>query len=222
MFIRYTRQQYDPSMTSNTQRCLQLVDGDMTHNINFNIFEGKDSYQNHFILAGPSAGLEVWNNTFEGSGFGSLNIQGSMTATANIKNNCIFNTSSSNADFVDSGSGTTNFEYNATDDEGTADNNKDISPVGETEAVRWGEAVTDYINGDYTIKDADSVLKGGGTATGRPSSVDILGNTYVTDDIGAFAFVAAGGADEFFENRHPIDQGMKPITAAGLGGVLIQ
>lgn len=34
---------------------------------------------------------------------------------------------------------------------------------------------------------------------------------------------AAGGADDvFFENRHAIEQGMKPHTAAGLGGVLIE
>ena len=26
----------------------------------------------------------------------------------------------------------------------------------------------------------------------------------------------------FFENRHPIAFGMKPITAAGMGGVLIE
>ena len=39
------------------------------------------------------------------------------------------------------------------------------------------------------------------------------------------AFVAkdpAGAAgDVFFENRHPIEHGMKPQTAAGLGGVLV-
>ncbi len=31
---------------------------------------------------------------------------------------------------------------------------------------------------------------------------------------------AGGGGDVFFENRHPIEQGMKPQTAAGIGGVL--
>ncbi len=38
------------------------------------------------------------------------------------------------------------------------------------------------------------------------------------------AFVAkdpVGETEVFFENRHPIEQGMKPQTAAGLGGVLI-
>lgn len=32
----------------------------------------------------------------------------------------------------------------------------------------------------------------------------------------------AVGADVFFENRHAIELGMKPITAAGMGGVLIE
>lgn len=39
------------------------------------------------------------------------------------------------------------------------------------------------------------------------------------------SFLAKTAADEaadvFFENRHPISQGMKPLTAAGLGGILI-
>lgn len=30
------------------------------------------------------------------------------------------------------------------------------------------------------------------------------------------------GADVFLENRHAIELGMKPITAAGMGGVLIE
>jgi hypothetical protein len=43
--------------------------------------------------------------------------------------------------------------------------------------------------------------------------------------IGRTKYVVITGApppsDTFFENRHPIESGMKPQTAAGMGGVLV-
>lgn len=33
---------------------------------------------------------------------------------------------------------------------------------------------------------------------------------------------AAASSDVFFENRHGIEHGLKPLTAAGMGGVLIE
>ncbi len=41
----------------------------------------------------------------------------------------------------------------------------------------------------------------------------------VQSSIGA---APVAGADVFFENRHAIELGMKPVTAAGMGGVLIE
>ena len=54
------------------------------------------------------------------------------------------------------------------------------------------------------------------------AGMDIGAIQYGGADIGAIpaeeAAPVVGGV--FFENQHPIEQGMKPSTAAGLGGVL--
>jgi hypothetical protein len=59
----------------------------------------------------------------------------------------------------------------------------------------------------------------------RPAShgnqrLDLDVNT--TDSFVDGPWVPAGPGDVFFENKNPIEQGMKPLTASGLGGVLIE
>lgn len=42
------------------------------------------------------------------------------------------------------------------------------------------------------------------------------------DGLGVLILEQQAGGDVFFEDRHPIEQGMKPQTAAGMGGVLVE
>jgi len=59
------------------------------------------------------------------------------------------------------------------------------------------------------------------TATSDTSSPSGTQSVDHASTMVALEEVAAGGGDVFFENRHPITEGMKPLTAAGMGGVLI-
>lgn len=42
------------------------------------------------------------------------------------------------------------------------------------------------------------------------------------DGLGVLILEQQAGGDVFFEDRHSIEQGMKPLTAAGMGGVLVE
>ena len=53
-----------------------------------------------------------------------------------------------------------------------------------------------------------------------PSIADNVAHSWCAVTIALRPAVAS--ADTFFENRHPIEHGMKPNTAAGIGGVLIE
>jgi len=87
-------------------------------------------------------------------------------------------------------------DYCASDD-GDGTNSVDISPGG-TEATDWAAAFTDYGNGDFSIKDADSVLYLAGLdpdSDANIPSTDIAGNSRPTGangvSIGAFENIAA-------------------------------
>lgn len=62
--------------------------------------------------------------------------------------------------------------------------------LNENAGGEWTASFTDYANNDYSVKDASSLIYDVGTPTGRPAT-DIIGYTWVTDEIGAFAFQAA-------------------------------
>lgn len=112
-----------------------------------------------------------------------------------------------------------------------------------------GGGLTSYIDfGGVTLADGDTVkLTSEGTLhTAYHNDVEIFDHTDATftsgkpgiggriendettlaegamDDWEGLSLGGGGGAEVFFENRHAIEQGMKPQTAAGLGGVLIQ
>lgn len=141
-------------------------------------------------VGGTSAGLRatgsvtgtvnIINSTLSGYNDGIERDGGTMTAT-----NCaVFN----NDDDFD---GTITIDYCASDD-GDGTNAVDISPGG-VEATDWAAAVTDYANGDFSVKDSSSPLYNTGTATGAPAD-DIMGTARpqsTTDDIGAFELVVA-------------------------------
>lgn len=107
--------------------------------------------------------------------------------TAVVRNCAIFD----NADDVidNSGGAATITITHCASDDGDGTNAVDLSP-GASETADWDAAFMDYANGDFRIKDADSVLADAGT-TGGPAT-DLLGVAYGTADIGAFAFAAEG------------------------------
>jgi hypothetical protein len=45
---------------------------------------------------------------------------------------------------------------------------------------------------------------------------------YLLEDGTGVLLLETPASEVFFENRHPIEEGMKPQTAAGMGGVLIE
>ena len=109
---------------------------------------------------------------------------GTMTA----KNCAVFNN-------YDDFAGTITIDYCASDD-GNGTNAVDISPQ-PVEATEWNKAFTNYAAGDYSVKDADSVLYNAGLADLFAEDDDIIGTARpqgASWDIGAFEYVAAAPA----------------------------
>ncbi|MCP4649581.1 MAG: hypothetical protein GY853_05820 [PVC group bacterium] len=162
----------------------------------------------------PTTGgtTRIWNTTFEGgqhslfvntgtvyfyhsiitdSDDDAIETQGNSVTVINC---AVFN---NDDDFQDA---FTLVSYCASDD-GDGSNAIDISPG--TEATDWAAAFTDYSNGDFSVKDTNSVLYNAGddlsseftdlTGDSDPLATDILGNTRTTDDVGAYAYVVSGG-----------------------------
>lgn len=131
-----------------------------------------------------NAGSSVaYNCTVHGCATG-LYRYGNHTAVA--INCAVFN----NTDDFD---GTMTVTYTASDDNPQGTGNVDISP-GATEADDWAAAFTDYTNGDFSIKNTDSVLYHAGTDLNL--TYDIAGNPWhaTTPSIGAFEYVVSGGS----------------------------
>jgi len=102
--------------------------------------------------------------------------------TVAVTNCAVFNN-------TDDFSGTMTVTYTASDDNDIAGTgNIDISPSA-TEADDWAAAFTDYANGDFSIKNTDSVLYHAGTDLNL--TYDIAGNPWhaTTPSIGAFEYV---------------------------------
>ena len=131
------------------------------------------------------ATLYIYNNTISDCYKGIYRYAGTLTAV----NNAVFNN-------VDDFDGTfSTCDYNASDD-GDGTNSVDISP-GASESDDWNDAFVDYANGDFHIKDTDSVLYNAGTNDPGSGlfSDDIDGDTRDDNwDIGADEYVAGGGA----------------------------
>lgn len=94
------------------------------------------------------------------------------------------------------------------------------SNLNESPATHLSTSSGQDISGDLGYRIASS-----GTASAAPT----MSGTLAADETGAALWVrlrvsggGGGGGDAFFENRHPIEQGMKPQTAVGLGGILIE
>lgn len=107
----------------------------------------------------------LYNNTIFNNTYGFY----AATGTYELINNNIFNNVDDFYDLTDA-----TIDYCASDD-GDGTNAIDISPGG-VEADDWNDAMTDYANGDVSIKDTDSVLYNAGT--------DDPGNGLYDDDIG--------------------------------------
>jgi len=121
--------------------------------------------------------------------------------TAAIRNCAVFDNAD---DFLDNSGGAATITIeNCASDDGDGTNAADLSP-GASEPDGWNDAFVDYANGDFAIKDSDSVLADAGT-DGGPAA-DILGTSFGTADIGAFAFDAAGAPPfppELFKRADP-------------------
>ncbi|KPJ58249.1 MAG: hypothetical protein AMJ46_14480, partial [Latescibacteria bacterium DG_63] len=127
-----------------------------------------------------------YNCTVVGGGLDGLDVdQGTIT----VKNCAVFNNGPT--DILVLGGATV--DYNASDDS-VGTNWVDISPGAEPDG--WNAAVTDYANGDYRLKDTNSVLYHAGLDQNSDSNVpseDIAGNARPTGSnpvsIGAFEYV---------------------------------
>lgn len=105
-----------------------------------------------------------------------------------VKNSVVFNCTD---DFL----GVTTVDYCASDDnEGT--NAQDLN---ENAGGEWAAAFTNYAAGNFSVKDASSLLYNNGTdLSGVGVTDDIIGTARpqaITYDIGAFEYVAAGGPE---------------------------
>lgn len=126
------------------------------------------------LLSSLSNGHVIITNTTISGFDDGIEIDG---GTADVVNSAVFN---NNNDFDGSFS---SIDFCASDD-GDGTNAVTITQS----ASDYAALVTNAPNGDFSPTDAFSELVGGGTATGRPAT-DIIGVSWVTDDIGAFAFV---------------------------------
>jgi len=103
--------------------------------------------------------------------------------TLNVYNSAVFNNTD---DFK--GNNFSSIDYCASDD-GDGTNAVDISP-NATESDDWANAFTNYVNGDFSVKDTSSVLYNAGTTIASVTD-DIIGTSrpQSTDyDIGAFEY----------------------------------
>ena len=159
---------------------------------------GSSTYCHGVRMGGGGSGTTFNNCTISGCNNGIRGGSGVVTIT-----NCaIFN----NVDDIDvSGCSSATVTYMASDD-GDGTNAVDISP-GATESTEWAKAFTDYANGDFSVKDASSVLYNAGTTIASVTT-DIIGTARPQStayDIGAFEFpvaVAAGAIINQFQKAN--------------------
>lgn len=107
---------------------------------------------------------------------------GSAAGVLTVTNCAVFNNTD---DFLLS-SGTTNITNCASDD-GDGTNPQDFT----AEATDWAKVFNDYANGDFSLKDYSTSPCCKDTGAVPTPATDILGNTWTTNDIGAFAAPAA-------------------------------
>ena len=147
------------------------------------------------ILTGESSGYKcggviIHNGTWDiynciisdqiGVGIGEF-----ASPTVTIINCSIFNT-------ADDISGTVTATYCAGDDSDFSSGTGNIQWTSG--ATDWAANFTDYANGDFSIKDTDADIYDSGSDLSATFTDDITGTTRPQWDIGAFAYVAAGGA----------------------------
>jgi len=147
----------------------------------------------YFVFIASDFTVKIYNNSYEGDSQSSTTgvyiSSGADTSTVTIKNNAFFNC----ADDIDDNNGgaAPTIDYNATDD---GDGTNSVSPSD------WTDVFEGYTTGDYRLKSTDTDLQGAGVGNGTDSDVptaDMDGNDRGTGpacDIGAFEYVAAGGA----------------------------
>ena len=147
----------------------------------------ESSYENvRGNASGATGTVKIYNCTIEGASGDAIQDDG---GTWTVKNCCVFNNLD---DFQD----VDTMDFNASDD-GDGTNSQDMSP-GTPEADEWGDHVTDYANGDYTIVGTGSCLYQNGESNTNDSDVptdDIIGTARVdgSESIGAYEHVVAGG-----------------------------
>jgi len=123
------------------------------------------------------------NTTFDGGGVAARGIWSYGTKGVLTAVNCIsMRTTESGGDWYGVFASVT---YCASED-------NDESGTGNISIGTLSDAFTDYANGDYSVKDTDSVLYDAGTNLSAYFTTDIAGTTRSTWDIGAFEYVASG------------------------------
>jgi hypothetical protein len=126
--------------------------------------------------------LNVWNTTITNCGYGISEAK----LTSSVINCAVFNNNDDFVNFDDANS----INYRASDDVDGV-NSVDISP-SVSEVDDWTLAFTDYVNGDFSIKNASSVLYNAGIdLTSSGVITDIIGTARpqaTTYDIGAYEF----------------------------------
>ncbi len=154
--------------------------------------------------------LDVYNSVVYGdnSQMGINRVAGTVT----VINTAVLNTTN---DF----NGTMTIDHCASDDN---DGTNNVAESGGGAA--WPDDFVDAANGDFTLKSGSGLVGGGIDDPGSGLySDDINGDARTSPwDVGADEYIAAGPSEVFHENRLTvIDKGMKPQTAAGMGGVLV-
>ncbi len=189
---------------------VQLGSGDVTANIYNNILDNIGTFGVSNVGISEGAGTaNVYNNIIRDCGRGVLNASG---ATLIAKNNAVFDCTD---DFVLLGTNT--LDFNASDD-GDGTNAK--APLG----ADWANEYAGYASGNFTLTTGGNCEGGGIDDPGSGLySTDMDGDAYIsTWSIGVDAKTVVGG-EVFIENlTDQISKGMKPQTAAGMGGVLVE
>lgn len=174
---------------SGTGDCFGIgsIDADCTLKVSNTIIYGFLSSDNpsdggfRGVAASNSTAVSLYNCTISNCYFG-FHDGGATTAAYNC---AVFN----NADDFYS---IDTLSYCACDDADAHTGRVDISP-GATEADDWNAAFTDYANGDFSVKDTDSVLYHAGTDLDL--ATDIIGTAWhaTTPSIGAFELPEEAG-----------------------------
>lgn len=176
-------------------------------------------YKNSGKPAAYSTMGNYTNCTFANNANGAITIIGTTPTTNVLTNSVFWGTTEGSSQIYVSGSSNiaATISYCAylklSTDQTNASNNQTLTTSDP--------GFTDYTNGDFSLTTAATQLIGKANSSAAPAT-DILGNTWDTADIGAYAYkVGSGVSSSTNDNKQVVKKEYFNLTGVALGGSII-